>query len=83
MPEIPIDTPGAGPERSGPDEGEGSQAGARQYVESTRAFIVSGKIMQAADDAPQDVSGREAEALNRAEAEGKKHGHGEEKAQPR
>ncbi len=64
--------------RSGPNEGEGSQTGARQYDEATRAFVASGKVKQAANEAVRDISGPDADALKRAEAEGKKHSHGED-----
>jgi len=64
--------------RPGPNEGEGSQTGARQYDEETRAFVASGKVKQAAEEAVRDVSGPQAAELKRAEAEGKKHSHGED-----
>lgn len=64
--------------RPGPNEGEGSQTGARQYDDATRAFVSSGKVKQAAEEAARDVSGPEADALRRAEEEGKKHSHGED-----
>jgi len=67
-------------ERSGPNEGEGSQTGARQYNESTRDFVASGKVKQAAADAEKAMSGPEADALKKAEAEGKRHSHGEDPA---
>jgi hypothetical protein len=67
-------------QRSGPNEGEGSQTGARQYNEATREFVANGKVKKAADDAAKAVSGPEAEALKRAEAEGKRHSHGEDPA---
>ena len=64
--------------RSGPNEGEGSQTGARQYDEATRAFVASGKVKKAADDAERAVEGPEAESLKKAEEAGKKHSHGED-----
>ena len=70
----------AATERSGPNEGEGSQTGARQYNESTREFVASGKVRKAAEDAAKAVSGAEAETLKQAEAEGKRHSHGEDPA---
>jgi hypothetical protein len=69
---------GAGAERPGPNEGEGSQTGARQYNEATRAFVRDGKVKDAAKKAEHDVDGPEAEDLKQAEAEGKKHAHGED-----
>jgi hypothetical protein len=68
----------SGTPRSGGNEGEGSQAGARQYDDATRAFVASGKVKQAADEAARDIAGPDADALKRAEAEGKKHSHGED-----
>ena len=65
-------------EGSGPNEGEGSQSGARQYDDATRAFIASGKVKQAADEAARDVSGPNAKELKQAEEEGKRHSHGED-----
>jgi hypothetical protein len=68
----------AGTGRSGPNEGEGSQTGAREYNEATRSFVASGKVKKAAEEAARDVSGPKAEGLKRAEDEGKKHSHGED-----
>jgi hypothetical protein len=68
--------PAAG--HSGPNEGEGSQTGARQYNESTKAFVASGKVKDAAEKAMHDVEGPRADELKKAEAEGKKHSHGED-----
>ena len=65
-------------ERSGPNEGEGSQTGAREYNKATRAFVESGKVEPAARQAARDISGPDAEALKRAEAEGKSNSHGED-----
>ena len=66
------------PGRSGPNEGEGSQTGARQYNEATKAFVDSGKVKDAADKAAKDMDGPKAKELERAEAEGKRHSHGED-----
>jgi hypothetical protein len=63
---------------SGANEGEGSQTGARQYNEATREFIASGKVKPAADDAARAIDGRESRTLRQAEAEGKRHSHGED-----
>jgi len=63
---------------SGPNEGEGSQTGAREYNDAARAFIESGKVDKAAKQAARDVSGPDADSLKRAEAEGKRHSHGED-----
>ena len=64
--------------RSGPNEGEGSQTGARQYNEATREFVKSGKVQPAADKAARDITGPDADSLKQAEAEGKRHSHGED-----
>jgi hypothetical protein len=68
----------AGAGGSGPNEGEGSQTGAREYNEATRAFVESGKVKAAAEKAEKAIDGPEAADLKRAEAEGKKHSHGED-----
>jgi hypothetical protein len=65
-------------ERSGPNEGEGSQTGARKYNEATKDFVARGKVGEAAEDAAKAVSGPEADQLQRAEEEGKRHSHGED-----
>jgi hypothetical protein len=74
----PKTKPDANAGRSGPNEGEGSQTGARQYDEATRAFVASGKVKPAAEKAARDLDGPGAESLKRAEEEGKKHSHGED-----
>jgi hypothetical protein len=63
---------------SGPNEGEGSQTGARRYDDATRTFIASGKVKKAAEEAERAVDGPEAESLKKAEEAGKKHSHGED-----
>jgi hypothetical protein len=65
---------------AGPNEGEGSQTGARQYNEATREFVASGKVKKAAADAAQAVGGPEGQSLKNAEDEGKRHSHGEDPA---
>jgi hypothetical protein len=77
---IPARTPApdTGIERSGSNEGEGSQSGARQYNDATRAFVASGKVRKAADKAAHGVRGRGAGSLKRVEAEGKSPSHGED-----
>ena len=65
---------------SGKNEGEGSQTGARQYNESTRAFVADGNVKAAAREAVRSVDGPEAADLKKAEAEGKRHSHGEDPA---
>ena len=70
---------GAG-QSSGPNEGEGSQTGARQYNEATRNFVKSGQVDQKAREAAKAVDGPEGEKLRRAEETGRSHSHGEDPA---
>ena len=74
-PKHPNDAPTS---TSGPNEGEGSQTGAREYNEATRKFVERGKVGQAAADAARAVSGPEGDELKEAEAEGKRRSHGED-----
>lgn len=67
-------------DRTNPNEGEGSQTGARQYNEATRDFVRQGKVGPAAADAKEAIEGPEAEDLRKAEQEGKRHSHGEDPA---
>ncbi|MCO6415448.1 hypothetical protein JYK14_04550 [Siccirubricoccus sp. KC 17139] len=60
------------------NEGEGSRSAAKQYNDSTKAFTQSGKVPKAAEDAKRAVESPEAADLKRAEAEGKRHSHGED-----
>lgn len=55
------------------NEGEGSRTAAKQYNEATRKFVESGKVDKAAKDAERAIEGDEAEALKRAEDEGRAH----------
>jgi hypothetical protein len=63
-----------------PNEGEGSRSGARAYDEATEKFAKSGKVAEKAREARQAVDGPEGKDLERAEAEGKRHGKGEDPA---
>lgn len=65
---------------AGQNEGEGSRTGARQYGESVRHFVDSGKVNHAAEDAAHAVDGPEGPDLRRAEDAGKRHSHGEDPA---
>jgi hypothetical protein len=58
-------------------QGEGDYKAGRRYNEKTREFAESGKVQPAAHDAAP-TSPEEAEALKRAEAEGKSHSKGED-----
>jgi hypothetical protein len=60
------------------NQGEGNAEAAKQYNDDTRAFAESGKVRPAAEDAKRALQGEEAEALKRAEAEGRRHSHGED-----
>ena len=64
----------------GPDiQGEGNYDATRRYDKATTDFVKSGKVEQAARDArPKDEA--EAEALRKAEQEGKSHAKGEDPA---
>lgn len=66
--------------KASPNEGEGSQTGARQYNDATKAFVEEGKVGPAAAEAEKAVSGPERAALEKAEREGRAHSHGEDPA---
>jgi hypothetical protein len=70
--------PRQGEDPSSPNEGEGNRTAARAYNEATRSFVKSGKVSAASESAAHAVEGPEAEELRRAEAEGKRHSHGED-----
>jgi hypothetical protein len=55
------------------NEGEGNRTAARQYNEAQRKFVESGKVEPAAKDAEHALETEEAEALERAEKEGRSH----------
>ncbi len=61
-------------------EGEGSYTAAREYDRGAEKTAKSGKVEQKAREAKQAVDGPEGDALRRAEAEGKRHSHGEDPA---
>jgi hypothetical protein len=63
------------------NEGEGNRTAARQYNEAQRKFVESGKVEPAAKDAEHALETDEAEALERAEKEGRSHAkpHGQER----
>ncbi len=60
-------------------QGEGDYEAARRYDESAEKFAQSGKVEDAARAAKPE-SADEAEALRRAEGEGKSHAKGEDPA---
>ncbi|MEK4032705.1 hypothetical protein WOC76_02745 [Methylocystis sp. IM3] len=55
------------------NEGEGNRTAAKQYNEAQRKFVESGKVERAAKDAEHALETEEAEALKRAEEEGRSH----------
>lgn len=61
-------------------EGEGSYSGTRQYDEAVEKTVKSGKVPKKAQEAKRAVEGPEGEDLAKAEAEGKRHSHGEDPA---
>ena len=66
------------PQGSSHNEGEGNRAAARQYNKAQREFAKSGEVEKKAREAEEALEGREKRELNRAEAVGKSHGHGED-----
>lgn len=58
------------------NEGEGSRTAAKQYNDATRAFVKSGKVGKAAEEAEKDLES-DAGGLARAEKAGRKPAHGE------
>ena len=62
------------------NEGEGNKTAARQYNEAQQRFAQSGKVEEKAREAEQGLDGPEKEALQQAEAVGKRHSAGEDPA---
>ncbi|NDZ14190.1 hypothetical protein C7T35_28275 [Variovorax sp. WS11] len=60
-------------------QGEGNYDATRRYDKATTDFVQSGKVDQAARDA-RPKSEAEAEAMKKAEQEGKSHAKGEDPA---
>lgn len=60
------------------NEGEGSQTGAKDYVERTRRFVENEDVEARAKEAAAALDGSESEALRKAEEEGRSHSHGED-----
>ena len=67
-------------ERKDKVEGEGSYTAAREYDQAAEKTAKSGKVPQKAQEAKRAVEGKEGADLSRAEAEGKRHSHGEDPA---
>ncbi len=61
------------PNEAARNEGEGNRTAAKQYNEAQRTFVESGKVERAAKDAEHALETEEAEALKRAEEEGRSH----------
>ena len=62
------------------NEGEGNKTAAREYNEQQHRFAKSGQVEEKAREAEKAVSGKERSELERAEAIGKRHSHGEDPA---
>jgi hypothetical protein len=62
------------------NEGEGNKTAARKYNQDQQRFVKSGQVEPKAKEAEQAIEGEERAELERAEAEGKRHSHGEEPA---
>ena len=74
------ETKGPAPKMPSENEGEGSRTAARAYDDAATKFAHSGKVEPAARDAEKALDGPEKAELARAEAEGKRHSHGEDPA---
>jgi hypothetical protein len=68
------------PTGNSPNEGEGNKTAARQYNEAQQRFAQSGKVEEKAREAEKALDGPEKDALQQAEAVGKRHGAGEDPA---
>jgi hypothetical protein len=60
------------------NEGEGNRTAARQYDEAQRRFVKSGAVEEKAREAEKALQTGEKHELDRAEAIGKRHSHGED-----
>ena len=61
------------------NEGEGNKTAAREYNQAQRQFVESGKVDEKAREAEKSLD-KEKSELERAEAIGKRHSHGEDPA---
>jgi hypothetical protein len=61
-------------------EGEGSYSATRAYDAGVEKTIKSGKVAEKAQEAKRAIEGAEGAELRKAEAEGKRHAHGEDPA---
>jgi hypothetical protein len=62
------------------NEGEGNKTAAREYNEAQKQFVQKGQVDKKAREAEKALEGDEGRELERAEAEGKRHSHGEDPA---
>ena len=76
----PLDNATHGSADDGANEGEGNKSADRRYREGVGRTVKSGQIEKKAEEAERALDGAEADDLRRAEAEGKKHSHGEDPA---
>lgn len=72
--------PGEHARDQGPNQGEGDYRSARAYDEHVRKTVEGGQVEKKAREAEKAIEGKEGDALRRAEAEGKRHSHGEDPA---
>jgi hypothetical protein len=66
------------PQQSSRNEGEGNKTAARQYNEAQRRFVQSDAVEEKAREAEKAIEGREKRELDKAEAIGRRHSHGED-----
>jgi hypothetical protein len=64
----------------GANQGEGDYRSARAYDEHVRRTVESGQVEKKAREAEKAIEGKEGDELRQAEAEGKRHSHGEDPA---
>jgi len=60
------------------NEGEGNRTAARQYNEAQRRFVQSDAVEDKARESEQALESGEKRELDRAEAIGRRHSHGED-----
>lgn len=63
---------------SGANQGEGDYRSARAYDKHVRDTVESGQVEKKAREAEKAIEGKERGELEHAEAEGKRHSHGED-----
>jgi len=67
-----------GKPQSSPNEGEGNRTAARQYNEAQHRFAESETVEEKAREAEKAIESGEKRELDKAEAIGKRHSHGED-----